>query len=108
MDSAAPQRQSAVIVDGTATNTALLPESLEAGYRLPVAESSVRAGWSRLLAASSKCFANAVGGFTAAVIQIPVDCAYGVIALAPLGPEFAAVGMLSAKIRGSTPHPERV
>ena len=96
MDSAAPQRQSAVIVDGTATNTALLPESLEAGYRLPVAESSVRAGWSRFLAASSKCFANAVGGFTAAVIQIPVDCAYGVIALAPLGPEFAAVGMLSA------------
>ncbi len=39
---------------------------------------------------------NAGGAFTAALVQMPVEAAYGVIALAPLGPQYAPIGILSA------------
>ena len=38
---------------------------------------------------------NLTGGLTAALVQIPVESAYGMLALAPLGPQFASVGILS-------------
>ncbi len=39
---------------------------------------------------------DAGGAFTAAFVQMPVEAAYGVIALAPLGPQYAPIGVLSA------------
>ncbi|MET0508252.1 MAG: SulP family inorganic anion transporter [Burkholderiaceae bacterium] len=46
-------------------------------------------------AGRSRWIDNAYGAFTTALVQIPIEGAFGVIALAPLGPRYAPIGMLS-------------
>jgi hypothetical protein len=37
-----------------------------------------------------------LGPLTASLVSIPMEASYGIIAVAPLGPEFMAVGVLAA------------